>query len=90
MKWLPLILVSGCGLLHVDHPIMPEVACSNACARLAELGCESAKPTPEGTTCEQICYDTEASGFSTMHPKCVAEATSCEDADHVSAHGCAP
>jgi len=29
--------------------------CKDVCARLADLKCEAAKPTPEGATCEDVC-----------------------------------
>jgi hypothetical protein len=77
------------------HPRPPDVppevltACEAACARGAELGCVFALPTPGGVRCVQVCRDTEATGWTTMPPACIAHASSCKAADHVSAYGCA-
>jgi hypothetical protein len=63
-------------------------ACEAACARLEALGCDAARLGPSGSTCEAACELVELSGRATLHPACVALATSCEEADRVSLDGC--
>jgi len=88
MMWL--LSIAGCPRWSPpDDPPKPVAACEAACARLVELGCDAGQPTPEGTTCVQVCEDTERTGWTTMHPDCVAEAASCEEAERVSGEGCA-
>lgn len=52
--------------------------CELACARLAELGCPEAKPTPAGASCVDVCWNAEDSGVVTLDPACVARTTSCD------------
>jgi hypothetical protein len=49
--------VPGCGpRKDADEPLAPGVgSCRVACARLRELGCGEAEPTPEGRPCELWC-----------------------------------
>lgn len=56
-------------------------ACERACARLAELRCESAKPTKAGTTCSQVCENTNASGTLRIDTDCVLLSFDCKTAD---------
>lgn len=84
-----LLAVCACGGYQPPNPSPGDIdACAAKCARLAELGCETAGPTPEGATCEDRCETAERSGYTTTHPACVAEATSCEDAEERSKRGC--
>ena len=53
--------------------------CERACARLAELGCPEAEPTPEGATCVDVCWNAESSGVVTLDPVCVAAINSCDE-----------
>lgn len=55
--------------------------CDAACAHMAELGCEEAKPTPKGTTCEQVCKDIEGSGTVTLNPACVVGISRCDQVE---------
>lgn len=52
--------------------------CAAACARMTELGCEESKPTPNGSTCEEVCNNVESSGVITIQPACVVEIESCD------------
>jgi len=89
-RWLLLaVAVSACGHVQPDVPVTTD-ACEAACTRGAELGCAWAYPTADGVPCEQVCEDTEATGWTSMHPGCVAQAESCEEASRVSARGCDP
>lgn len=89
MVWLLSLCHCGPTIWTPPEPV-PVVgdACERACARGAELGCVFAEPTPEGATCVDVCRDTEATGWTSMHPECVAVASSCEEASRVSADGC--
>lgn len=55
--------------------------CTAACAHLAELGCEEARPTPAGATCVQVCDNVEQSGATTLDVACVERAPTCEAVD---------
>jgi hypothetical protein len=59
--------------VHVD--------CYAACETGRRLGCAWTETTPAGLTCEAWCERTEATGYTTMHPACVAAAKTCEEAD---------
>ena len=61
-------------------PADPE-SCEAACARLAELGCPEAEPTPEGATCTEVCENVEHSGAVTLNPACVVGIDSCDELD---------
>lgn len=75
---LPLFVAGCCA--HVDNPTV-EPTCADACARLTALGCEGAKPTPSGATCQQVCENAQSSGIITWDLKCVTEAGCCDAAD---------
>lgn len=87
--WFALLL-SACGGWLPPEPVPVDGdACERYCAVGERLGCGYAEPTPNGTPCVQVCYDTEATGWTTCHPACVADhATSCAEADRLSASGC--
>ncbi len=55
--------------------------CTTACARLEHLGCEEAKPTPAGATCEDVCNNVQQSGATALDLACVIDAGSCEVAN---------
>lgn len=82
-----LVLGAHCDPPPVPPPAPPERpdagdagACELACKRFAELGCEEAKPTPGGATCVEVCTNVESSGATTLSPKCVGTAATCEQA----------
>jgi hypothetical protein len=81
---LALTLAVGCNpLLPAPAPApqkRDDVPCSEACARLASLECEEAQPTPDGTTCVEICDGLNASGSVTYPTGCVAAAKDCAEA----------
>lgn len=88
MRWLVVLLLIGC--THVPPQPPPDVLsdCAMACERLRYLECEAAQPTPDGHTCLEMCETTEATGYTTTHPECIAMASDCEDADRLSQEGC--
>jgi len=55
--------------------------CERACDRLDLLGCEGAEGSPEGTSCEQVCEDTESSGVARFCAEDVAAIGSCAELD---------
>lgn len=77
-------------ILTACNPLLPEpapvpqtrddVPCADACSRLRSLSCNEGEPTPDGTTCETICEDTNASGAVTYPTGCVAAAKDCAEA----------
>jgi hypothetical protein len=81
-----LIWLAACNPLVVE-PQLPEpppapgaVPCPVACARLAELGCPEADPTPDGASCVDVCQNVEDSGVLRYPTGCVAAATTCAEA----------
>lgn len=93
------IFVSGCDVIHVEEDTdtyqldtaqdAGDDVCSEACANLAELGCDGADGSPgvdevywteDDVPCDVICRETIAAGVD-MHPICVASASTCNAAD---------
>lgn len=60
------------------------VPCTQACVKLAFLGCPEATKPDGGKTCYRLCADAEASGKFSLKPACVAAA---KDVDGVRACG---
>jgi hypothetical protein len=87
MIWLLSLVRCGGWFPPAPVPVDGD-ACERACATGTRLGCPFAEPTPDGTTCVQVCIDTERTGWTRWHAECVAEATTCEEASRVSADGC--
>jgi hypothetical protein len=89
MQWFLIVavLVAGC-----RPAVTPEYfdadTCVEACDHGKKLGCEFAQPTPNGVECALVCIETELTGWSRWYPECVLRATTCEEADRFSAHGC--
>lgn len=55
--------------------------CAAACAKLAQLGCPEAKPTPKGASCVEVCANTQGdSSPVSLQTDCVVRAGSCDDA----------
>lgn len=83
------MILASCGPLPpLDPPPTPDppspvenADCGAVCERAAELGCEWAKPTPEGTPCEEVCQNIQQSGIVQWDLGCRAGARSCEEAD---------
>lgn len=81
-------LLIGCAFQPPNHT--PSITyCRAACERIEALGCDMTE-TPAGSSCLDVCETTERSGYSTMHPQCIALATSCSEVDQVSRKGCDP
>jgi hypothetical protein len=81
-------LLIGCVLPAPNHA--PSVTyCKAACERIEALKCFKTS-TPSGAACLEVCENTEQSGYTTMHPRCVALARSCAEVDRVSRKGCDP
>lgn len=89
MKYVVLLLfLSGC---PKPLPVVPvpspgdagdvEATCVTACARLTELGCLAALPTPEGASCVTVCQNIQESGVMLWNLDCVSKATNCKAAD---------
>lgn len=84
---LPLLLAAQCQTPTPTPgpdptPVPPPAgSCAVACARLRELGCEAAKPTEAGASCEAVCEYVNSSGTLQLDTGCVAAAASCEAAD---------
>ena len=64
--------------------------CESACDNLSKLGCEGAEGSPgpdeefgteDDVACAEVCRSVMEEGEVTMHPSCVAAATSCDEAD---------
>ena len=51
--------------------------CARACLRMSELNCPEAEPDEEGTTCVEICEETQAAGLIDLEPEKIAESDSC-------------
>ncbi len=85
---IAIIMVAGCAPAKSPSTITDPGSCEDACNRLQAMGCVAGQPTPKGTPCVQVCLDTERTGYTTMHPACVADARTCDEADLVSAEGC--
>lgn len=84
-----LLLANGCPpppLPPVVDPSQPDGGaeagdsspCGRACARLEQLGCPEAKPTPKGTTCSEVCENAVAEGIK-LDTDCIERATACSD-----------
>lgn len=66
------------------RPPIPDTGdgtCDTACARLRELGCEEARPTAEGATCERVCLNVQTSGIVSWDLSCRTRVTACAQVD---------
>jgi hypothetical protein len=82
---LALTLAVACNPLLPEpetRPLPPrdDISCETACERLASLQCEEAQPTPDGTTCAEVCHGVNESGSVTYPTGCVAAAKTCAEA----------
>lgn len=77
------VLLAACGcpaaVVDPDVGIGQNVAalCKRECAALAKLGCEEAKPTRGGMTCQDVCVAAAEVGAPPV-PGCVEQAKNCE------------
>jgi hypothetical protein len=75
------IFVIGCPDPHVPEPIPDAGAtCESVCAHWAELGCEEAKPTPDGASCVSVCENIQK-GNLPDDLECQAAVKSCDEID---------
>lgn len=74
------VVDSGDGDVDAAAP----ATCANWCKHAKKLGCPSAKPTPQGSTCEEVCSFVQTSGIkaATWDLKCRIGARSCAAADN--------
>lgn len=83
---LLLLVLAGCPR-PVPPPVPPGPAdaaaasCASMCARLADLGCPAAKPTPEGASCEKVCQNVQDSGLILWNLECRTRAPTCAAID---------
>jgi hypothetical protein len=80
-------LAVGCRTVVPDPVPTPRAPCVKMCDHMRVLNCEVAQPTPEGTTCEQVCENTEASGIIRLDLACLTAAPNCGAADTCAAPG---
>lgn len=83
MKWpiaAVLLLVLGCATVPPPPP-SGSPSCETACARLEQLHCTAAKPTPTGASCTEVCANIESSGYVEYGVACVTNALTCDKAD---------
>lgn len=64
-----------------ERPDADSAGCPEACAHLAHLGCDEAKPTPGGATCLDVCVSVQQSEATALDLVCVTAATSCDAAN---------
>lgn len=82
----------GCAAPPGPSPGMPEAGspedCAAACVHLRALSCPEGNTTlgadgkPDSgdeSTCEQTCIDVEASGYTSLNPRCVEQIATCAD-----------
>lgn len=55
--------------------------CESSCDNLRALECPEAEPTEEGATCEDVCRNSVASGYSRIDLACLTRAPSCDLAE---------
>lgn len=85
-------LIAACNAPLSPTPGQPEAGspedCAQACAHLRAYRCPEGEPTvgedgfagtTDDSTCEQTCVDVEASGYTTLNPRCVAKIVACEE-----------
>ena len=75
---LALLFLAAC---HTPTKRPTGATCADVCARGAALGCEYAKPSPGGVSCEAVCKDVVAGTDFVLDLECRAVASSCEAAE---------
>jgi hypothetical protein len=88
-KLLLIACLVGCGPYAPPPEDGTKDDCAEACANMISLGCEGANGSPgadqtygteDDLSCERVCL-VYMEPPSTMHPACVAQASSCEEVD---------
>lgn len=64
-----------------ERPPADAAGCPEACAHLAQLGCDEAKPTPGGATCLDVCVSVQRSEATALDIACVVSAATCSAAN---------
>lgn len=67
--------------LLAERPDADAAGCPEACAHLAQMGCDEAQPTPGGATCLDVCVSVQTSAATALDLACVTAAPSCEAAN---------
>lgn len=68
-------------------PVPADDRCSRACARLtllaqvSESGCDAARPTEAGASCEDVCRHVLEQGTVLVDTDCILRAQTCAEAD---------
>lgn len=83
-----LLYFNGCSPAPQPQPPPPQplpeggvATCSSYCENAANLGCAFSAPTPEGTTCEQVCGNVQGSGVISWNLACRTTAATCAAID---------
>jgi hypothetical protein len=61
--------------------VVPGNDCPSICRHLADMSCEAALPTKAGSSCVDVCLNTQHSGTIQYPFGCVLAARSCSAAD---------
>lgn len=84
-RWLPVWALLVCACPPKPPPVPPAPPgpsdCRAVCAHEADLGCEAAKPTAGGASCEAICENVQRSSIIHWDLDCRARAASCAAID---------
>lgn len=71
--------LQGCPPVEPLPPV-DKPTCESACMRMAELECRIAEPTPEGSTCVEVCENTLDSTLP-YDVACLSRAATCDGCD---------
>lgn len=77
-----LFLAISCVTVPPPKPLDRPATCADMCERGTELGCQWAKPTPQGKTCLDVCRNVMESGVLTFDLECEARAANCSACEH--------
>ena len=80
------IVILSCSSKPVPPPsVAPDASlaptCAGVCARMQELHCLSAEPTPKGATCETVCLNIQGAGVLRWDLACRVSAGTCAAMD---------
>lgn len=77
-------LGANCGVRPQPMPVEPKdtAMCSAACDHLYMLGCKTAEPLKDGTSCTDFCIKTQKSGHA-LRPSCIVTIKTCEELNSV-------